>query len=157
MKKIFILTTASQLDKAMAESALIFAKDLKADITLLGTFETGPSGRLDSGRDDANYVKAITLKLQQEGQRLTSIAKEQFTDNFSPNIEVLVRNETLGDAVWRLTFEQEYVMVVMGGKKTEANDSYLCSELLSVTAKSNVPVLVISKDQLLILPVENRD
>lgn len=157
MKKILILTTASQLDKAMAESALIFAKDLNADITLLGTFEGDPSGRLDSDVDDFNYVKTITLKLQQEAQRLILIAKKQFTDSFSPDIEVLVRNETLGEAVSRLTSGKEYVMVVMGGKKTEENDSYLCSELLSVTAKSNAPVLVIGKDQLLGLPVKNPD
>jgi len=150
MKKILILTTLSNRDSAIAESALALALRLHADVVLLSTFELiePESDSLSpQSTDDCHAILQSRLKVEKD--RLANFVLTQPNADYLPLIETLSREGQLAEVVWQLTLEGDYLMVIMGGKKSGWNDSSLCTELIAVTARSNCPVLVVGEGQMI--------
>ncbi|RDC55773.1 hypothetical protein DU508_16015 [Pedobacter chinensis] len=150
MKKILILTTLSNRDSAIAESALVLALKLQTDIVLLSTFELiepESVGISPQSTDDCHTILQSRLKVEKD--RLAELTTKQPNIAYHPCIETISREGQLAEIVWQLTLGGNYLLVVMGGKKSGWNDSYLCTELIAVTARSNCPVLVVGEDQMI--------
>lgn len=147
MKTVLILTDFSESARNAAETGIVIAEKLKANILLLNaevanTLANGAtasknseSASAQSRRDDAINRELLRLK--------TFLAGRDHTPGRKPVLRLFNAKGSLSANVQTVLREYDIVMVIMGGRSKPNNNSFFGSDIYAVLNKVSCPVLIV--------------
>jgi len=152
MKTILVLTDFSNSAKNAAETAIVIAKKLNADILLLNAHSAIPENSLvfsnEMIADDGFFPLSDGYDLQIEENRVNELLAMGQGGGKMPDLYSISTEGLLSAGVSNVLKRHNIAMIVMGGHSNAIENRIFSSDIYAVLNKANCPVLIVPEEKI---------